>query len=74
MIRNPIQYQNQYDLNANKYLLRTNNFTDNLDLGTYLNNNGPLSVLFNYAEYSIDIKNTSTETANNVLDKIVTEI
>jgi hypothetical protein len=45
-----------------------------MEYGTFKYENTSLPFLFDFAEYSINIKNTSTTLANNVLDKIIVEI
>jgi len=71
MIRTPAQYLQTYNLNADKYLRNTDRYVDNMQKGQYLINGGILSLLFNYAQASIDLEITNTKTSNNVLDKII---
>jgi len=72
--RNPIVYRLTYNTNAAKYLRYTSTIISNMEYGTFKYENTTLPFLFDFAEYSINIKNTSTTLANNVLDKIIVEI
>lgn len=74
MIRNKVTYILTYNTNAAKYLKAWNRYTDNVDYGEYRYENSFLPFLFDYAEYSININNTKSKIANNVLDKIITQI
>lgn len=71
MIRTPAQYQATYDNQASKYLDRRGRYITGLQKGEYLENGGILSLLFNFAQAEIDLEQTDTRTANNVLDKII---
>jgi hypothetical protein len=71
MMRTPAQYLQTYNINADKYLRNNVVYIDNMQKGQYLINGGILSLLFNYAQASIDLEITDTKISNNVLDKII---
>jgi len=70
-MRTPEQYIFTYNAQAAKNLSNTDRYIDNVQRGNYLINGGILSLLFNYAQYSIDTEITQTQTSEHVLDKII---
>jgi len=70
-MRTPAQYEFTYNQMADKYLANTDIYVDNVQNGNYLQNGGVITLLFSYAQYSINTNITQSKTSEHVLDKII---
>lgn len=74
MIRNRTAYKQTYDKNAANYLKSWKRYFTDMSEGKYEYENSFLPFMFSYCFFNYNIYNTKSNIANNVLDKIITQI
>lgn len=74
MIRNRTAYKQTYDANAANYLKAWKKYYTDMAEGSYEYENSFLPMMFSFCFYNYYIFNTKSKIANDVLDKIITQI